>query len=115
MPAAAGVEGQGPWCAGTRVDFTERPAWGRSPRQSLEASKRHSAQWSSLILRGVGFSMPLCGSLQWLVTSLCSGFLSGMALLPGGPGSLDHHPPVHGDLQEPCISLTMSDGSEKIP
>lgn len=33
-----GAEGQGPWCAGTRADFTWRPAWGGSQGKAQRAS-----------------------------------------------------------------------------
>lgn len=43
-----GAEGQGPWCAGTRADFTMlASSLGQITAQGPENTQRHSAQWSS--------------------------------------------------------------------
>lgn len=79
-----GAEGQGPWCAGTRADFTRCPAWGGSQGKARRAS---GTQLSGPppVEGGLRFSSLSVGHFDGFGNILCSGFLSGMALPPRRP------------------------------
>lgn len=83
--SSMGVEGQGPWCAGTRADFTRHPAWGRSHGKPWRTTRGTQLSGPSLVEGGLGFSSLSVGHFDGFGNILCSGFLSGMALPPRRP------------------------------
>ena len=84
---STGAEGQGPWCAGTRADFTRHPAWGRSQRKARRTPRHTQLSGPPLVGGGLEFSSlsPAVDHFDGFGNILCSGFLSGMALPPRRP------------------------------